>query len=84
MAGKPMGQSHGCGLRRMRAVKAVGKVAALRIAETESTRDGVAPEGPPVRQIGGRFNDHQLPGRSRKREAERAAFSRLMELALSR
>jgi len=68
----------------IRPVKAVGEVAALRIAQPESTRDGVGPEGPPVRQIGGRFNDHQLPRRFRKREVEQATFSRLMELALSR
>jgi hypothetical protein len=36
----------------MGAVKAIGIDAALRVAEIESAREGVGPDGQPARQIG--------------------------------
>jgi len=44
----------------MGAVKALGRDAALRVAEMESTRERIGPNGQPVHQIESSFNDHQL------------------------
>src|SRR6266542_3449899 len=60
------------GLGRLSPVKAIGITAALRVAEIQSSREGVGPEGQPAHQIGGGFNDHQLPRWPREIESEPA------------
>ena len=60
-------------LRQMGAVKAIGRDAALRVAEMESTRESVSPEWQPTHQIGGSLNYYRLPRRTSEIEAELAA-----------
>src|SRR2546422_9797046 len=57
----------------MRPVKALGDRPNLRVAEIESTGEGVGPERQPAQQIGRSFHNHQLPRWPGEIEAELAA-----------
>src|SRR5213596_3474953 len=54
-------------------VKALENRPTLRVAEFESAREGIGPEGQPAHQIGRSFHHDQLPRCPREIEAEQAA-----------
>src|SRR6266581_4348739 len=60
----------------MGAVKAIGRDAALRVAEIERTRKGVGPNGQPAQKVGRSFDNHQLTRWPRKNRDELARNDR--------